>query len=97
MSSIDFHEDEWGRHWSHAPIRQHRLPHHVYRTPANLAGWIAARIADMRHHWLASQDRQAFARMSAESLRDIFSDDQPLPRRDDRFEHVRDFFGRPLA
>jgi len=97
MSSIDFHEDEWGRHWSHAPIHQLSRLNRSRSILALVSGWLAVRAGDIREHWLDRQDRLTFERMSIESLRDIFPEDQVLPLRANPLDAVRDSFGRPLV
>jgi hypothetical protein len=96
MSSIDFRDDEWGRHWSHAPIPHRKPLSHPHSVFAEVREWLTARMRDIRDRRLARQDRQALERMSPESLRDIFPEDQVPPVRVDRLEYVRDGFGRPV-
>jgi hypothetical protein len=96
MSSIDFRDDEWGRHWSHAPVLHRELLSRPHSVLADVREWVAARMRDIRDRRLERRDRQALERMSPESLRDIFSEDQVPPVRLNRLEYVRDGFGRPV-
>jgi hypothetical protein len=96
MSSIDFRDDEWGRHWSHAPISHRKLLSRSHSAFAEVREWLTARMRDIRDRRLERQDRLALERMSPESLRDIFAEDQVPPVRVDRLQYVRDGFGRPV-
>ncbi|MDQ0390828.1 hypothetical protein [Labrys monachus] len=97
MSTIDFHDDEWGRHWSHAPLPQQRAPRRSRSSFAGMRGWIEARLEELRARSAEQRDRKVFEGMSAEALRDIFPEDAVLPVRADRLDGIRDAFGRPLA
>jgi uncharacterized protein YjiS (DUF1127 family) len=96
MSSIDFRDDEWGRHWSQAPILHRKLLSRPHSALAEAREWLTARMRNIRDRRLERQDRQALERMSPESLRDIFPADQVPPVRVNRLEYVRDGFGRPV-
>ncbi|PRH84667.1 hypothetical protein C5L14_26145 [Labrys okinawensis] len=95
MSSVEFHEDEWGRHWSYSPALHGTQVRLHYSIAAAVVGGamsfvetISAGLAQLR-----GQD-QAAAKAGRPS--DLYGDDDVPPVGYVRYEGVRDEFGRPL-
>lgn len=95
MSSVEFHEDEWGRHWSYAPAlhgTQVRLHYSIVAAVADGATSFLKAIAASLVR-LTGQDQVG---MKVGHQRDLYGDDDVPPVRYARYEGVRDEFGRPL-
>ncbi len=91
MSSVEFHEDEWGRHWSYAPAlhgTQVRLHYSVATALVDIAGALTQAISG-GFGLLGERDETA-------KLRDLQGENSVPPVRYVRYEGVRDEFGRSL-
>ncbi|WP_454812786.1 hypothetical protein [Labrys neptuniae] len=94
MSSVEFHEDEWGRHWSYAPAlhgTQVRLHYSIaailVEGATSFVEAISAGLAQLR-----GQDQT----VAMGHQRDVYGDDDVPPIRYARYEGVCDEFGRQL-
>lgn len=91
MSSVEFHEDEWGRHWSYAPAlhgTQLRLHYSIGAALVDVAGALTRAISG-GFGLLGERD-------DAAKLRDLHGENDVPPVRYARYEGVRDEFGRAL-
>ncbi|MDT3379962.1 hypothetical protein ACETRX_22395 [Labrys portucalensis] len=95
MSSVEFHEDEWGRHWSYAPALHGTQVRLHYSIVAAVVGATNA-VVEAASAGLAQFRRQDQAAAKAGRQRDLYGDDDVPPVGYVRYEGVRDEFGRPL-
>jgi hypothetical protein len=95
MSSVEFHEDEWGRHWSYAPALHGTRVRLNYSLLASFAHGLQALAERISISYARHQE--AVALSSPDRLRDAYGDDDVPPVRYSHYQGVRDEFGRPLA
>ena len=96
MSSVEFHEDEWGRHWSYSPAlhgTQVRVSYPLFATLLRGAQALVKKAAQRR-----AQHRAEVLTLSRPDLmRDAYGNDEVLPVLYKAHEGVRDEFGRPVS
>ncbi|OCC05179.1 hypothetical protein BA190_09710 [Labrys sp. WJW] len=95
MSSVEFHEDEWGRHWSYAPALHGTQVRLHYSIAAAVVGAVAS-FVEAISGGLAQLGEQRQAAAMAGYQRDLYGDNDVLPVGYVRYEGVRDEFGRAL-
>jgi hypothetical protein len=96
MSSVEFHEDEWGRHWSYAPaLRGTRVRLNYPLFSSLLQGLVA--LAETISARYALHQAQALALSNPAKLHDIYGNDDVPPVLYSRYEGVKDEFGRSVG
>lgn len=95
MSSVEFHEDEWGRHWSYAPALHGTQVRLNYSLFSSLVHGLNALAETISNRYALHQATLALS--STARLRDVYGDEDIAPTRHARYEGVRDEFGRPVA
>ena len=97
MTSIDFRDDEWGRHWSNAPALLGGRIAQPYSLLTSLASGLSALGKAAAAKWAANRYEALLNRLDTETLRDVFADDAVPPVHHDRYGYVRDSFDRRLV
>jgi hypothetical protein len=95
MSSVEFHDDEWGRHWSYSPALHGTQVRVSYPLFATLVGGLQALIEKAAERY-ARHQAEVFALSRADRMRDVYGNDDVLPVLYKRHEGVRDEFGRAI-
>ncbi|WP_448951105.1 hypothetical protein [Labrys neptuniae] len=95
MSSVEFHEDEWGRHWSYAPALHGTQVRLHYSLAASVIHGITGLVEAVSAHFDRLRGEREAA-VNERRLRDIHGEDEVLPIFHARYLGVRDEFGRPL-
>lgn len=96
MSSVEFHEDEWGRHWSYSPALHGTQVRISYPLFATLLGGVQSLIEQASERY-ARHQAELFALSRPSRLYDAYSEDDVLPVLYVPHEGVRDEFGRPIG
>jgi hypothetical protein len=96
MSSVEFHEDEWGRQWSYSPALHGTQVRVSYPLFATLLQGVQSLIARTSERY-ARHQAELFTLAKASRLHDAYSDDDVLPVLYTPHEGVRDEFGRPVG
>ncbi|CAM5777240.1 hypothetical protein LMIY3S_05937 [Labrys miyagiensis] len=95
MSSVEFHEDEWGRHWSYSPALHGTQVRVSYPLFATLLHGIQSLIEQASQRY-AMHQAEIFALSRPDRQRDAYGDDEILPVLYTPHEGVRDEFGRQV-
>ena len=96
MSSIEFHEDEWGRHWSYSPALHGTQVRAIYPLFTTLLHAVQSLFEKASERYALHQ-AAIFALSRPERLRDAYGDDELAPVIYTPLEGVRDEFGRPVG
>ncbi len=96
MSSIDYHEDEWGRHFSYAPALHGTRFRQPYSLFAALVDGIAALGGAIAERMMARDYAQTLGRLSTGMRQDVLGVDEAAAIESDGM-HLRDEFGRRIV
>ncbi|WP_413989414.1 hypothetical protein ACMDCR_26135 [Labrys okinawensis] len=96
MSSVEFHEDEWGRQWSYSPALHGTQVRVSYPLFATLFEGLQSLIEKAAERYDRHQ-AELFALSRPSRLHDAYSDEDVLPVLYTPHEGVRDEFGRPIG
>jgi hypothetical protein len=97
MSSVEFHEDEWGRHWSYAPALHGTVRSQPYSILPSVRGWVSQLVETIAGHLAEDSRERLLQDLSPTTLRDIYPEDSIPSSRYTRLEGVKDAFGRPVV